>query len=247
MTHEPPVPDGRDEGDVAGEYVLGVLDGEARARAAERMRGDPLFRAEVRAWELRLAPMLDAVAEVAPPAGSWRRVAASLAAPSSVVEFRSRPSVWNRVEVWRATAGGLAAAAAGLAVAIAIGPALRAPPRVSVAPPPQGRVLTAKLSTPGGQVLFVAIVDRARHGVTVVPVGTVDARGRSPELWIIAAGSPPRPVGLLKDGQPLSVSSAVLSSASPQALLAVSMEPAGGSTTGAPMGPVIATGSLTAS
>jgi anti-sigma-K factor RskA len=74
-----------------------------------------------------------------------------------------------------------------------------------------------------------------------VPVTAVDGRGRFPELWIIPAGGKPRPVGMISG-----VRSLTLAGGEAKATFAVSLEPAGGSPTGAPTGPVIATGVLSA-
>ncbi len=229
---------------LAVEYVLGVLDAEARSRAAERLANEPAFRAEVEAWERRMAPLMDEVAPVTPPADLWARVAASIAPASNVIPLKARSRVWDQVGVWRAATGGLAAAAAGLVIVLAVrppaAPAPSSPPSLS----PQSGGLTAKLATPGGKVLFVALLDRSQDRVTVVPVSAVKAGGRAAELWVIAVGGAPKPVGLLDTGKSLSMTSSMLSGANSHAVFAVSLEPAGGSTTGAPTGPGIATGAL---
>jgi anti-sigma-K factor RskA len=81
----------------------------------------------------------------------------------------------------------------------------------------------------------------------VVPAAFTAHRTRVPELWLIPSDGKPRPVGLLNAEKPVAI-------AHPQALaaltasgstLAVSLEPPGGSPTGAPTGPVIGAGKLT--
>jgi anti-sigma-K factor RskA len=80
--------------------------------------------------------------------------------------------------------------------------------------------------------------------VIVTPVGATNAGDRATELWLIAAGGKPRPVGLLAGHGPqlLPVSASLRSAEAAKAVLAVSLEPPGGSPTGAPTGPVIASG-----
>ena len=70
---------------------------------------------------------------------------------------------------------------------------------------------------------------------------------RVPELWLIPADGKPRSVGLLRADQTvtLTLPAEFAAFAKGDAVLAVSLEPPGGSTTGLPTGPVIATGKLT--
>ena len=70
---------------------------------------------------------------------------------------------------------------------------------------------------------------------------------RVPELWLIPADGKPRPVGLLHADQTvtLTLPPDLAVFAKNNAVLAVSLEPPGGSPTGQPTGPVIATGKLT--
>ena len=83
MSSKPPPSDDRET--LAAEYALGLLEGEELAQAIERERNDPAFRDAVNRWTNRLAPMLDEVAPVAPPANALaaieRRIG-TLAAPT---------------------------------------------------------------------------------------------------------------------------------------------------------------------
>lgn len=224
-----------DEAYLAAEYVLGVLDARARARAIERIASDPAFRAEVESWEQRLSPMLSEATPTPPPPDLWNRIERSITGEAKIVPFPVRVRLWDRVGVWRLATAASVAAAAVLAF-VAVRPA---PP-----PPPTPPVLTATLASSDGKSLYVATIDRSRGGMTVVPTGAVQSGGRTPELWIIPVGGKPLPVGLLSGQAAMSVrtSSTVLSVAITKATLAVSLEPPGGSPTGAPTGPVIASG-----
>ena len=68
-----------------------------------------------------------------------------------------------------------------------------------------------------------------------------------PELWLIPADGKPRALGLLADdrGVTIAIHTALMAHIVRDAVLAVSLEPPGGSPTGQPTGPVIATGKLT--
>ena len=88
-----------ESGDLAGEYVLGVLGADERRAAATRVASDRGFAAEVTWWETRLAPLVAAIAPVAPPAYVWARIRAALghdrAAPART-PARSTSPTWAR-------------------------------------------------------------------------------------------------------------------------------------------------------
>ena len=100
----------------------------------------------------------------------------------------------------------------------------------------------------GGQRSFIATVDTQRGTISVIPAAFSADAARVPELWLIPAGGKPLPVGLLNTVF-LSVfvlPAALAAQTASGATLAVSLEPHGGSPTGAPTGPVIGAGKLTA-
>ncbi len=214
---------------LAAEYALGVLDGAERAEAERRIARDRAFAQMVEAWERQLAPWAGEIAEVAPPPAVWQRIAAALPAPPS-----SRAGVWENLAFWRIFALASALAAACLAVVIYLGAVGGQAPLVATI---EG----------GGSRAFVATVD-AKHGtVAVVPAAYAADATRVPELWIIPADGKPRSMGLLRADRPvtLTLSSELAAFARSNAVLAVSLEPPGGSPTGQPTGPVIGSGKLT--
>jgi anti-sigma-K factor RskA len=70
---------------------------------------------------------------------------------------------------------------------------------------------------------------------------------REPELWLIPADGKPRPLGMLRADRAVTIKlpTDLAALTVGNAVLAVSLEPPGGSPTGSPTGPVIATGKLT--
>ena len=94
--------------DLAGEYVLGVLDAAAWRAASLRLRTDDAFAAEVRKWEDRLAALLIAAPDLTPSRDLWPDIRRALPADRG-----------GSVAYWRglAAASGLIAAAC-LAVVI---------------------------------------------------------------------------------------------------------------------------------
>ncbi len=230
-----------DETDLAAaEFVLGLAGPGAEAR----LTADPGFAAAVAAWAARFEPLLDEIPPATPSPALWDRIAATVAPASNVVPLPRRRPMWDRVGPWRvATAASLAAAAASLFVLI-VRPA-PSPGPAAPAPPP---IQSATLTTPDGRALFVATLDPVRRAASVTPVGPVGAKGRTPELWVIPAGGKPRAIGLIDATRVVMVAlpvPAMADAAGAKAILAVSLEPPGGSPTGAPTGPVVATGALT--
>ncbi|RDV03199.1 anti-sigma factor [Undibacter mobilis] len=221
---------------LAAEYALGVLERDDRARAEVRMARDAAFGRLVEDWQSRLVPMAADLTEVAPPAALWDRIAASLPAAD---EAPSRAGLWQSLAFWR----GLTAASAALAVAcLGLFIYVGGFPSGSRTPAP----LLASIDG-GGHRHFIATVDPAHGNVAVVPAAFAADATRVPELWLIPADGRPRPLGILSATQAVTIAipAALIPHATADAVLAVSLEPQGGSPTGQPTGPVVASGKLT--
>ncbi len=89
---------------LAGEYVLGTLQGDARDQFDQRLADDYALQQEVAAWERRFAPMLETVAPVSPPAGVWRRIEQRIAPEV----HQQRVGFWNSLNFWRSMSMGAA-------------------------------------------------------------------------------------------------------------------------------------------
>lgn len=213
----------------AAEYALGVLSGAERTAAELRLAREPAFARLVSAWEERLAPLVAEIDEVSPPPQAWDRIAAAL--PS---QPEARSGLWSSLAFWRGFGLASALAAACLALFIYLGAANH------------GEPLVAAIDG-GGHHHFVATVDARRTTIAVMPAAFAgDVNGRVPELWLIPADGKPRALGLLQADHAvtLAMPAALSPLATPNAVLAVSLEPPGGSPTGQPTGSVIASGKL---
>ena len=97
--------------------------------------------------------------------------------------------------------------------------------------------------------LAAAIVGALFATSAMVPATLLTNDPRAMELWLILPGPNQRPqsLGLIQPGQPirLTIPPELAGQLTPDAALAVSLEPPGGSPTGQPTGPVIASGKLT--
>ena len=216
----------------AAEYVLGVLGAAERHQAQQRLAHDQAFASAVAFWEERLGVLADAVAPVAPPDRAWSRIARAVRMPDP---SQPRESLWQSLAFWRSFAIGaaaLAAASIGGLTFVAISPP-RAP-------------LLATLGTSSGQPTFVAAINAGGTSLTVVPAALLTQDPRAMELWLIPAGDKPHSLGLISPARPvrIDVPRELAARMTPDTALAVSMEPPGGSPTGQPTGPVIASGKL---
>lgn len=232
MSDERPI--AQEEADKLGaaEYVLGVLGSAERRAAQQRLAHDQAFAAEVAFWEERLGVLADAVAPVAPPDRAWSRIARAVRLPDP-----SKPpeSLWHSLAFWRSFAIGAAALAAASVGALTF---------VEIAP--QRPTLLATLGTSSGQPVFVTAVNGGGTSLAVMPAALLTPDPRAMQLWLIPAGDKPHSLGLISPAQPVRVEvpRELLARLTPDTALAVSMEPPGGSPTGQPTGPVIASGKL---
>ena len=237
---------------LAAEYVCGALRGGARRRFESLLPAHAALRGAVHDWQDRLMPLTAAVAPVQPSAQVWRNIEARLygaqpataaaaglpaGAPTSAVAI---VGWWRQLAFWR----GLSAVA-GVA-ALALGAMLASPGPVQ---PPIIVVLSAAAPAPGaaaGSVLpasFVASISADGRAMVTRPLVNVSLQAdRSLELWSLPASGAPRSLGLIASDKATVVQRGkVLAGIT---ALAVSLEPAGGSPTGAPTGPVLFVGKL---
>ncbi|MBZ9815671.1 anti-sigma factor domain-containing protein [Mesorhizobium sp. CA7] len=219
---------------LAAEYVLGVLAADERQIASRRIDAETAFARLVDAWEAHFAPMAAAYAAVEPPASVKVAIDRRLFASSA----STAPSggLWASLAFWR----GLAAAAiAALAVYVAL-PYVNPPVQ-----PPETR-LVASLAADNSNVKYLAVYDAARHEVGLSLVSGDRGAGKDFELWMIEGKNAPVSMGVIPGGPTarMSVTPAVQQKLAQGAVLAVSLEPSGGSPTGQPTGPVVAAGDL---
>lgn len=231
----------------AAEYVLGLMDAEARAAFETRLRAEPVLVAEVRSWEAYFATMAEVEVDgVTPPASVQRAVEAALFGP----ETTTGQSIWNRVAFWRGLSLATTALAA-VAVGVAFLPDLRVSgpgevPEVTGIPP--GTLLMTHLVPIDGSGLGLAVTREPSGVLQVRRVAGSPGDGRAQELWLIAGDRAPISLGLLGD-EPLTTLTPGDEAAQlfgTGASLAISDEPPGGSPTGAPTGAILALGTFIA-
>jgi anti-sigma-K factor RskA len=243
MSDDTPIPPAEDAPDMAAaELALGLLEGDERSTALRRLLADRGFAAEVETWRGHLAQLFDLWPEVPVSGDVFGRVERSLDGPPAVPATVPTPRRW----MWPAMTGLSSLAAAGLLLVLVtrpVAPPVAAPRPVATAPVPATMLVAAV--TPGkGGAPMTAVYDPASGAMRVTQQAMADAR-RSAELWVIASDGVPHSLGILPaSGGQMPVNAANRVRMAAGATLAVSLEPIGGSPTGLPTGPVVATGAL---
>ncbi|RZL00776.1 MAG: hypothetical protein EOP36_14295 [Rubrivivax sp.] len=220
---------------LAAEYVLGTLSGRARRRFENLLPAHPQLRRSVNDWQERLVPLGDVVPDVQPSPQVWQAVQRRLFAPADAAASGGM-GWWQGLALWR----GLTAFAT--VAALSLGLWLAQPQAVA---PPIVIVMAAQPGGPVGLQNASFVVSVAGDGRSLVfkplaqwPVGM----GKALELWALPGQGAPRSLGLVSaDGATTVLRQHLLKGT---AAFAVSVEPTGGSPTGAPTGPVISVGKL---
>lgn len=221
---------------LAAQYALGTLSPRARRRVAAIARTDATVAAALRAWELKLASLAEAIPGVAPPPRVWEGIRGRLGLAAAAPQGGAPTRWWASLSLWR----GLAFA--GFAAAFALGVTLFAP-RIER---PDERIV-AILAGPDAKPALVATADRSGRFLIVKAVAALPVPAdRALELWALPEGRDPRSIGLIPAsgvgrlalGAPAGITFQGIPA------MAVSLEPAGGSPTGKPTGPVLYTGGI---
>lgn len=220
---------------LAGEYVLGVLSGTERQKVDARLRHDRQFAAMVRRWEENLTQFNDDYAEVAAPDHLLSKIEDRLfASPAQVAAVKG--SLWNSLALWR----GLSfASIAALGLVFGLDYAERIRPKPQTA-------LIADLAGEDQAIALHARYDGTSGRLSVTPIASGGADQKSLELWLVEGEQAPISLGVLpQTGQgELDIPQDLRARLTEGVVLAVSLEPFGGSPTGQATGPVVALGEV---
>lgn len=239
---------------LAADYAVGALRGPARRRFERLMAADATIAHIAEGWSLKLDALAEAAPAVTPPAAAWARIEARIAEaearatrpaqrrslgellfarPMGAIPSIATSGLWYCVGFWRAL--GLVAAAAAIALTIYV-----------VNAPQFGPAITTHVAVLAGgdaKPALVADLDlqSGRLHLKSFAVASVES-GKSLELWVLPPAGAPRSLGVIA-GADYAVTLAKPDIADLAAgALAVSLEPAGGSPTGLPTGPVLYSG-----
>jgi anti-sigma-K factor RskA len=229
---------------LAAEYVLGTLPASERTSVEMRSRRDKALPDAIDAWAQRLGPLAEAIPPREAPATVWPQIEARIDALEELLQSPAQTkaqiiSIERRLRRWR----GAAVAASALAASLMLFVGYRELVRL-----PQEKTFVAVLQKDAQSPAFLVSIDLETRRLTIRAVAAEPQRGKSYELWLVNDElKTPRSLGIVGD-KPFTVVGPQLAAYSPKviedATLAVSLEPEGGSPTGAPTGPVLFTGKL---
>lgn len=249
---------------IAAQYVLGVLTHSARARVKTRIQQERELRELVQAWERRLNPLAGMVAPEPVPEHVWQAILQKIeharkAANDSVNNpdqgqtHRDQPTNDQPVTLtdvrykrWKAWAGFSTAVAAVLALFIVFDPngfvpMVHFPHEETLVQATQDiAVLSSSDKTP----TWIVRQQKDTLLLTSLRADSVPT-AHDLELWSIQGNQAPRSLGVLhvKEGQ-ATLPQTALNLITQDSVLAISLEPTGGSPSGAPTGAVLYTGTI---
>lgn len=167
---------------LAGEYVIGALRGEARRRFEEELANDPQMLDLVLAWEARLLPLSENTAAVAPPATVRAQLTEFLEQTEAPAPGTSRRrGFWQSLNLWRPWA--LTATLASLALAwylVFIPPAITPPGYIAVLQDTQAQpVLVATAAKQPWRLRIQVLQPIAKTGDQVLQLWAVAKKDQS--------------------------------------------------------------------
>ncbi len=234
MTDADDIPTGGPESDevLAAEFALRLLDGPEAEAAQRRVLTDRAFAERVARWNSEFADLADEVSPVAPSAATRQALL------DRMFGDPLRRGAGRGAGLWRAL--GLVSTAVAVALAVALFTGVGGPGRLGVNGAP---VYISEVTSADGAYRYLAFIDASADTVRILRTAGDVPAGRSLELWGVAPGGAPVSLGVL----PVDARAAVpvpegLRAEAEGLVLAVSDEPEGGSPTGQPTGPVVASG-----
>lgn len=219
---------------LAAEYVLGTMKGHARRRFEGLLHDDAALRRTTHEWSERLGAMAEFAPEAQPDARVWRAIERRLDLPEAAA-----PRSWQfwrggSLAFWR-TLGLASTFATALLVVTVLGERASTPVISDV----------ATLSDEKAQTALLLTADRERDLLTVRLVSTVPLTAEQAlQLWAVPKDGKPRSLGVLPRGRDAKLALTASAIGADVALLAVSLEPRGGSPDpNGPSGPILYKGS----
>jgi anti-sigma-K factor RskA len=221
---------------LAAEYVLGTLAGGARRRFDALLPAHPALRNAVSRWEAHLLPMALGAAPIEPPASVWASIetrlgweahgaAATIAATGHAGVLSSR-----KLRFWQAFSAMASLVALLLAMLMRLAPA-------------EAPMIVVLHATQGTETL-VAGLSADRRQLSIQPLQRVTLTpSQSLELWALPKSGAPASLGVISGDKLTALSRRTLPKDTKG--LAVTLEPLGGSASGAPTGPILFAGDVT--
>lgn len=201
--------------DLAAEYVVGTLEHSERVAIELRIKNEPEFANLVNEWQNRLAGLNDA----------YDAVPAPNLLPK--IEARLFPKQEIRRNRWYTAIIGFGLSAAAV-IAVTVFFAL----------PSNKTEMTATLVADNATLAYNAVIS---HGELLLTrtAGTRADAGKDYELWLIKPEMAPISLGVLDASYSIALPDVAVGQ-----VLAITLEPKGGSPDGKPTGPIVAAGPI---
>ena len=221
---------------LAAEYVLGTMSARARRRFEIHLRGNPQLRHAVARWESRLSPLTDALPAIEPPARVWQAIKSRLKFGQA-----ARAGFWESLSFWRVSSFASGVLALALIVMVVV-------PKPETSPD-AGRMVVVMNDLATKKPAMTASWEPGQNGGRSLRIRVIGHAEMAPntswELWMLPGGGQnPVSLGLITthETQIVKIPEALARRLDAANGLAMSVEPAGGSPTGLPTGPVLYAG-----
>jgi len=221
---------------LAAEYVLGTMSARARRRFEFHLRSNPQLRRAVSQWEARLAPLADALPAIEPPARVWQAIKTRIQLGRT-----AKAGFWESLSFWRVSSFASGLLALALIVFVAV-------PKPET-PLDAGRMVVVMNDLATRKPAMTASWEPGQRGGRTLRIRVIGHAEMGPntawELWMLPGGDQkPVSLGLITthETQVVKVPEALAAKLDAARGLAMSVEPAGGSPTGLPTGPVLCAG-----
>jgi len=222
--------DTEDEITLAAEYALGLLTPGEAVAFEDVLSVDPEMRDHYAQWAASLTTLTDEIDPVEPPAHLQAQITETLFGPVD-----AKPSLLARLGVLGPVLGGLVAAVLVLVVL-----------NQTNFLKDSGPTYVAEIAAEDASLVVTARFDPADGVLQMSREAGTPLEGRSQELWLIVGENAPISLGVWPVGQTQAALAipADVAALMPDAVLAISDEPLGGSPTGQPTGAVLGTGAV---
>lgn len=223
------------QSDRVADYLLGLMSrGEADAFERE-LRSDPALAAAVEAAAARFLPLDETVLPIEPSQTLWQRIEervdTSAKTSRSPAQGSLQSSLWDNLRFWRGMGLGGALGTAALAAVLMV---------FVSRPAPAPRFVAILVPADNGSAGAIVEVD-ASGAARLIPLQDITVpEGRALEVWTLqSAERGPVSIGLLDRAQSATLSLEALPPTASEQLFEITLEPATGSPTGRPTGPIL--------
>ncbi len=217
---------------LSAEYVLGTLKGGARRRFESLLSESAVLEQCVSEWQDRLYPLSEFAPSISPSLKVWDNIQATLNLQQQEQKKSPAKSFWNNLNFWRNVGLVSTTLATALLIFLVAKPSteiLHQPSYVAMLSNDKAQLTVVVTGNPQTQKLVVKVIANQ-----TIP------SDKSLELWAISKDGVPRALGLVAENGTITLPLPENISTKNFTLMAISLEPKGGSPNpNAPTGPIL--------